>query len=500
MSRPRKAEDPVRWPVPCNRCRQHHQIVANWPDGGVCGYCYQRAKRTRGTCRCGHEGVLPGLAGGQPSCRRCSGVKLNIDCRGCGAEDELYSGGRCWSCTLAAMVDRLLTNPSAGTIPPGLLPLAAALKSMKSASSGLTWIRQKHVTGFLESLAVIPAVTHEAIDTRPSSPTREYVRGLLIEHGALPRRDPLKARYEEWSRQAAERLTSPVHRDVLRRYIRWQHQRRMNQMDQVSQGTFLRSKQAVTVAVDLLNWLTDHGIELAGLRQDHLDTWQATGPSTRLMADRFLRWAIKTRLVRPGLTIQRHRRGTSPRMSATDQEQAVHRVVHTGELTPRDRAAAILVLVFGQQLEDIAGLTWDHVRISEDLITIRVGAIAIALPDPLGEPWRQLAANPGCDTTAAHPGSNWIFRGYSPGRHITAAHLRKRLRAVFSTRAARLGTLHELTKQTPVAILAEALGYHPSTIERHAVDSAAAYARYIGALKRTSSQETMRPATPSRRP
>ena len=52
------------------------------------------------------------------------------------------------------------------------------------------------------------------------------------------------------SRQGAGRLTDPVHRDVLRRYIRWQHQRRMNQMDQVSQGTFLRSKQAVTVAID----------------------------------------------------------------------------------------------------------------------------------------------------------------------------------------------------------------------------------------------------------
>ncbi len=30
----------------------------------------------------------------------------------------------------------------------------------------------------------------------------------------------------------------------------------------------------------------------------------------------------------------------------------------------------------------------------------------------------------------------------------------------------------ELTKLSPVAILAEALGYSPATIERHAVDSA----------------------------
>lgn len=34
------------------------------------------------------------------------------------------------------------------------------------------------------------------------------------------------------------------------------------------------------------------------------------------------------------------------------------------------------------------------------------------------------------------------------------------LETVFSTRAARLGTLHELTKLGPVPIIADALGYH----------------------------------------
>lgn len=61
--------------------------------------------------------------------------------------------------------------------------------------------------------------------------------------------------------------------------------------------------------------------------------------------------------------------------------------------------------------------------------------------------------------------------------------LRNRLRRqLFSTRAARLGALHELTKLAPVAIIAEALGYSPKTIERHATGSAATYARYIEAL------------------
>jgi hypothetical protein len=61
---------------------------------------------------------------------------------------------------------------------------------------------------------------------------------------------------------------------------------------------------------------------------------------------------------------------------------------------PRDRAAAILVLVFGQQIEDVVGLTWDDVKVSGDLVTVRVGQIDIVLPDPLDGAWRELAANP----------------------------------------------------------------------------------------------------------
>lgn len=131
----------------------------------------------------------------------------------------------------------------------------------------------------------------------------------------------------------------------------------MNQMETVSHGTFLRSKQTVTVAIEFLNWLHDLGVTLEELRQDHLDAWLADGPSTRRLVDRFLPWAVKCRLVGPDLTIARHRRGSSPKLSASEQGAVVERVVHNGELSMRDRAAAILVIVFGQHIEDVVQLT-----------------------------------------------------------------------------------------------------------------------------------------------
>jgi len=43
MARPRKPEDRQRWPIGCARCRGHYALVATWPDGSICGYCYQAA-------------------------------------------------------------------------------------------------------------------------------------------------------------------------------------------------------------------------------------------------------------------------------------------------------------------------------------------------------------------------------------------------------------------------------------------------------------------------
>lgn len=347
---------------------------------------------------------------------------------------------------------------------------------MKRANSGITWIQQKHVTAFLRNLAIAPKITHESFDELPDSRTREYVRGLLTEYGVLPRRDELRSRYEIWSAQALDRIDNPENRDIIRRYIRWHHLRRMNQMDEVTRGAFLRAKQQVTVAIDLLNWLTGHGASLAGLTQAHLDLWQAEGPTTRRIAEHFLKWAIKNKAAPAGLTITSHRRGTSAKLDKTGQDEALKRVLHAGgQIEARDQAAAILVLVlvFGQQAERIAQLTWEDVTVTEELVTVQLGSINIALPAPLDEPWRDLAENPTHGLTAAHPNSSWVFPGRSPEKHINPGHLTQRLARIFSTRAARLGTLHELTKLAPVAIIDETLGYSPTTIERHATDSAA---------------------------
>lgn len=462
MARPRKPEDPQRWPVPCDRCGRHYEVVANWPNESVCGYCYQAAKRITGIFACGHQGVLPGIIDNQPACRRCSGVTLNVDCVSCGEEAELYSGGRCQRCVLAATARHLLTNPDTGTIAPALQIIVDALHGMARPNSGLTWIRQAHVQTALRDLARQPTLTHEVLDGLPPGRTTDYLRSLLVEHGALPSRDERLARFQAWAATKLDRITTDDHRKVITRFVRWGLEKRLLSMSPVTDSAFLRAKQSLTVTIDFCNWLAaEHDTAFDRLTQAHIDLWQSTGPTTREHIARFIRWAIKSKLLPSDLEVTPHRRGTAPRMPITEQNAVIETVAHQQHLHPRDRLAAILVIVFAQRMEDVAALTWDRVTITAETTTITLADIPIDLPPPLDEPLRTLAASDYNNQTAAHPNSPWVFRGYRPGMHLTPTHLRSHLRPILAALEARLGTLNELTQTTPIAILAETLGYSP---------------------------------------
>lgn len=59
-------------------------------------------------------------------------------------------------------------------------------------------------------------------------------------------------------------------------------------------------------------------------------------------------------------------------------------MVHTDELAVRVRAAAILVIVFGQHIEDVIQLTRDDVTVTDDVVTIRVLVVADVWPQRRG--------------------------------------------------------------------------------------------------------------------
>lgn len=468
----------------CARCGRTSARSAVWPDGRICNRCYIAAKRTHGTCaHCGHTGVLPGRSEDGNLCRTCSGIRLNVDCVRCGAEEELYSAGRCWRCTLADIVDEVLAGPD-GHMHPQLLPLADAIKTMKRANSGITWIRQPHVDHFLRTLAANPAaITHQGLDQLPRSRTREYVRELLIEHEVLPTRNRYLAEFGDWAAAKKETLSDPAHQGILEQFLRWHQSRRLQSVDTtaraIAYGKFLDAKQTTTVAVLFLNSLTDRGTSLHETRQADLDLFIAAGPQTHRRAETFLRWAIKHRHC-PPLEITQRERASQDAFGHTRRINGLRRILTDTTIGLGHRAAAGLVLLYGQPITTIIALRLDQIQSAPSgELQLRIKDQWMPVPPPFDQLLRDWIQDRANLQTAAHRDSPWLFPGYTPGKHVHANHLSGTLRDLdIPPRDARTATWRDLVRNGPPSVLAELLGIHPNTAEQHKQLAAADYARY----------------------
>jgi hypothetical protein len=82
-------------------------------------------------------------------------------------------------------------------------------------------------------------------------------------------------------------------------------------------------------------------------------------------------------------------------------------------------------------------------------------------------------------TTAANPASPWLFPGQLAGEHRSYRRLIVSLnRLGIPARASRLAAWHQLVRQAPPAVLADALGVSPDTATRHALLAGADWAAY----------------------
>jgi hypothetical protein len=481
--RPRAQPDPLRF-KPCARCGVAYRPVARWPEGVVCQYCYQRAKRTNGVCSgCGHRGVLPGVDGeGRSTCRTCSGIAIPVDCSRCGAETELFRANTCWRCVLAGEIDDLLAGPD-GTVPASLVPLAQAIKTMKRENSGMIWLRRQQVRTLLRDLASgSVALHHEALDALPTSRTIEYVRELLVATGVLPARDKYLSTFLRWMETKLEGVSDPDHRRAVEAFARWHHLRNLRSQakseGQVPLGSFLRAKQSTTLAIDFLNWLKGRGRTLAECTQHDIDAWFGHGPTTRRHAQPFLYWAINTGRAR-GFRVPFVPHRSHPVLAETDRLAALRRLLLDDTLRLPSRIAGAFVLLYGQQANRIRQITVEQVRVAEDGVFFRPANDWIDVPDPLASLLASYLLQRTNMATAANPDSPWLFPGTMPGKPITMDGLLKQfLQAGVPALSGRSGTWQSLVREGPPTVLAEALGISPVTAMGHAARAGADWLAY----------------------
>lgn len=459
-----------RTTVECAHCGQARPPTTRWPEGPVCERCYTAALQRRGTCAgCGDERRLVCPPGPDATtCCDCAGVPpVGSTCSVCGREDKLYERGRCVSCSLARRAGEVMAGPE-GTVPAALTGVHDAIVDSATPRKALNWLRSGAGAPILGAIAAgNMALTHAALDEHPRRAAADYVRAMLVAHGALPARDEALARLERWINDKVAGIDNPDHAKILHRFATWHtlrgQRRRASTSNAGPRTVTAHARNQINAAVALLDWTVGRDIDLGDLTQRDIDVWLA-GPPSRRYARAFLAWTTQQQLT-TDLTI----RASPVRAgSALDSEERWHiarRLLHDDTLELVDRVTGSFVLLYAQPLTRIAVMTTDQIHIDNGTVSIRFASYDVQIPEPLATLVTTFAAgghtsHTGIGATA----SSWLFAGHQPGRPITPSRLGERLTPLgIDARAGRRAALLQLASQLPAPVIADALGITATT-------------------------------------
>ncbi|GFG55190.1 hypothetical protein MAGR_66310 [Mycolicibacterium agri] len=293
--------DPNRRPAPrgrppvrdgalrCTRChRIANQLRVNWPADQLCNSCFYTAMRTHGVCPiCGHNGVLPGRANRtdpRPICLSCAGISGNYRCATCHTEGQLYRDGHCARCALRDDLTDLMVDGAADPVTMGTI--VTILCGVDRPESILSWKRSPTVRALLTGLAGgdIP-LTHDGLDAAGQNRQVSHLRSILEHNGLLRQRDEPLARFQSWLASKLDAICEPSVQAPVEQFATWHHLhrlRRKSKSGQTSHGPTHSARQEINETVKSLTWLHEtHHRTAATCRQQDIDEWVATGPTTR---------------------------------------------------------------------------------------------------------------------------------------------------------------------------------------------------------------------------
>jgi len=491
--------------TPCAHCGTIRPVAARWPEGPVCDACYTAALRRHGPClNCGRRRRLVSPPGpGANRCADCSGgntpAGLNRHvCTGCGREDKLYERGSCARCSLRRRADVLLAGP-AGTVPAALTGVRDAITAAPNPRTALNWLRRGTGAPLLAAVAsgAVP-LSHAGLDSQPPGRAVDYLRAVLVAHGALPPRDDQLARLERRTGELLAGVTDPDHRRLLTAYTTWRVLHRVRRRGEHRPAPRTATRHAILclrAAIALLDWLATQDIRLADMGQAHLDRWLLDGPPALARpAGDFLAWAAERRAA-PRLTLTPPANGNGPATGEADRHRQVDRLLHDPDVATIDRVVGCFVLLYAQQLSRIAAMTRAQIHDRGTSLSVRFGHADIDIDEPLAGFIRAQLADPRRHESLGAPTQNtWLFPGHLPNRPITPARLGARLSALgVNPQAGRRAALQELAAEVPAAVLADLLGIAVTTAVKWAHTAGGDWSRYA-ADTAPGQQSTSRPA------
>jgi hypothetical protein len=431
--------------------------------------------------------MLPGRApshGDQPVCVDCAGITQDYHCSRCGTETEHYRQNTCARCSLRDDLTVLFRVDDAQGSEATATKLLGALCAAQRPESILTWLRKTGVRDLLQRLATgeIP-LSHEALDQEPNSLRVEHLRSLLTHHKLLPNRDHYLALFQRWLTSKLEDVDDADIRRPVESFARWHHLRRIRSLSadgKPTRGPVHSAKQEITETIKFLTWLRlTHGRTVASCVQADVDAWLADGPTTRHAIRTFFVWAVKNR-TGPNITIGFRQAKTVPLLTQGQRLGMLKACLTDNIDTLPYRVAATLLLLYAQPVVNIAAMKSTDVILTPDGTRLSLGE---GDPAPVPEPFatllmEHLASRPNM-RTGSSSGSEWLFPGYRPGRHIHPNTLMQRLREVgINLLGARNAALRGLVTEVPAPIVAEMLGYSYQVTQKHATAAADPWSLY----------------------
>lgn len=279
----------------------------------------------------------------------------------------------------------------------------------------------------------------------------------------------------------------PIHSDdsrLIRQYVRWVHLNRMHHLATTGgmrKGTVLSAKQSTTVAIEFLTYLRDARTPPDACSQAHIDDWLSTGPTTRSLARGFVRWAIANGHL-PPVDFPYRLAKSFPILTQQQRLDHIRALVNpAAPLRPFERAAALLLLVYGQPLTRIARMQISQITTSEDSVTLSITGDVLTVPEPFAQLLRDHLADLPNTNTSAHRSNTWLFPGARPGSHINQSTLMSLLRdAGIDLRHAKNASLRALVLELPAPVVADSLGYSYQVTDQHRQNAGAQFTDYLG--------------------
>lgn len=467
----------------CTRCGRRRPCRHAHTDHPVCDGCSPTIIECS---RCGRQQRVAARLGDERLCARCwrAHRAATTHCRRCRATAAL-TGGLCPGCQLVDRVDEL-RSAAAPHIARRLGRYLDALARSPNPASTLRWMHTPSIALLRRLVASQLELSHDALDAEQGDADEHcavaFLRAALVEHGALEPRDETSASFARWSSRALRELPDGPDQARLRAYATWQIAPRLahaNDRGTVKPSTVKHAHAQLRQAILLAHWLHQQDLGLSDLRQDLLEQWLAEGASTRRDVHGFVAW-LAHGSDRP---LRIHWPAAASQTLLDDQERhrALHQLIDDGSLDPRLRFAGALVLLLGQPLTRICALRHDDLTIHDGRVYAQLGPAPIELPSPIGAlalELRDRAA--GLNRAAAAIASPWLLPGRKHGEHLTAEHLRIRLKALgITTRPARRSALLALAGELPAPILAQHLAISPGRAAQWTRLAATTYADYL---------------------